>query len=32
MSTFDLQSFITDPTLEILDCCRKDDSLQIAEY
>lgn len=32
MSTFDLQSFIADPTLEIFDRCRKDDLLQIAEY
>lgn len=32
MSTFDLQLFINNPTLDKFDRCRKDDLLKIADH
>ncbi|XP_067263779.1 uncharacterized protein [Chanodichthys erythropterus] len=32
MSTFDLQSFVANPTLQVFERCRKDELLQIADH
>lgn len=32
MADFDLESFISAPTVEQLDVCRKDDLLRVAEH
>lgn len=32
MSTFDLETFVANPTLEVFERCRKDDLLQIGEH
>ncbi len=32
MADFDLESFVSAPTVEQLDACRKDDLLRVAEH